>query len=149
MVDFPFPPETRRKNRKITTKCNYILCESRVHLHLYIRIYSKYQQFFERSTAWKDCAHNLSWTEVWFILKPQNLFPHNAKTLISNPQNKTPPTVYISTRNSSMYITVALCSLLNQALDGHRIEVNRYLCIVMRSTNAQFIAMTINNYNCT
>ena len=48
-----------------------------------------------------------------------------------------------------MYITVALCSLLNQALDGHRIEVNQYLCIVMRSTNAQFIAMTINNYNCT
>lgn len=53
------------------------------------------------------------------------------------------------TRNSSMYITVALCSLLNQALDGHRIEVNRYLCIVMRPTNAQFIAITINNYNCT
>lgn len=61
MVDFPFSPETRRKNRKITTKCNYILCESRVNLHLYIRIYSKYQQFFERSTA---CAHNLSRTEV-------------------------------------------------------------------------------------
>lgn len=53
------------------------------------------------------------------------------------------------TRNSSMYITVALCSLLNQALDGHRIEVNRYLCIVMRPTSAQFIAMTINKYNCT